>query len=78
MGFSSQVDPKLTEVFLLHIPAVVQASVWMRNGVMSAHVVVHDDSGITARSLKASIAEELGLHQTPYEITVSQARLRAA
>lgn len=72
------IDPKLTESFLLSQPAVVDASVWFSNGDLHAHVTVIDEYAGTRRELQAACMEQLGLHQTPRDILLIQARPRAA
>lgn len=72
------IDPKLTEGFLLTQPDVVDASVWFSQGNLLAHVTVFDENDVTSRALQALCLDELGVHQTPREIRLSQARPRAA
>ena len=72
------IDPKVTESFLLSQPEVVDASVWFLDGDLQAHVTVLDEAAVTRRALQARCMEELGLHQTPREILLMAARLRAA
>lgn len=72
------VDPKTTESFLLMQRDVLDASVWMDDGRLHAHVTVHDDSHWSPGNLRLACAEELGLHQTPIEILLYCARKRAA
>lgn len=72
------IDPKLTESFLLTQPDVLDASVWFSRGDLLAHVTVFDENDVNSRSLQALCLDELGVHQTPREIRLSQARPRAA
>lgn len=72
------IDPKLTENFLLGQPEVLDASVWFSHGNLVAHVTVCDEVDITHRTLQEACMNELGLHQTPREIRLIFARLRAA
>ena len=72
------IDPKATESFLMMQPDVLDASVWMAEGRMLAHVTVHDDSRLSSGTLRLACAEELGIHQTPAEILFYCARKRAA
>lgn len=72
------IDPKVTESFLLSQPHVVDASVWFLDGQLQAHVTVHDEAHITRRGLQAACMDELGLHQTPRDILLIQARPKAA
>ena len=72
------IDPKLTESFLLSQPDVVDASVWFLDGELQAHVTVLDQAEVSRRTLQAACMDELGLHQTPRDIMLIQARPRAA
>lgn len=72
------VDPKLTESYLMNIIGVVDASVWWQDGEMNAYVTVLDESLFSARDFKNCCMEDLGLHQTPKNITLEQRKLRAA
>ena len=71
-------DVKATEAFLLMQPDVLDASVWIAGGRLLAHVTVHDDSRWSPGALRLAVAEELGIHQTPAEIILMNARRRAA
>ena len=71
-------NPRATEAFLLTHPDVLDASVWMTDGRLLAHVTVHDDSALSPGALRLACAEELGLHLTPAEIVLMSARRRAA
>ena len=72
------IDPKLTESFLLSQPGIVDASVWFNEGDMQAHVTLLDTTEYTPRSLRVLCACELGLHLTPKEFILINARARAA
>ena len=72
------INPKLTETFLLMQPDVLDASVWITDGRMMAHVTVHDESSWSSGALRLACAEELGLHLTPSDIKFVYARKRAA
>lgn len=73
-----QINPKITERFLLTQPDVLDASVWLSDGRMHAHVTIHDESSLSSGDLKLACAEGLGLHQTPVNIVFMVARKRAA
>jgi hypothetical protein len=73
-----RIDPKLTENFLLMQPDVLDASVWMNDGRLHAHVTVHDETTLSSNALRLACAEELGLHLTPVEIRFNLARRYAA
>ena len=75
---ANRINPKVTESFLLMQPDVLDASVWLSDGRMHAHVTVHDETAWSAGKLKLACAEELGIHQTPAEILFMFARKRAA
>lgn len=69
-----QVDPKVTEQYLLTQPDVVDASVWFEQGEMHAHVTLLDSALVTARDLRILCACELGLHHTPRDFVCLSAR----
>jgi len=73
-----RINPKVTESFLLTQPDILEASVWISDGRMHAHVTVHDESSWSSGALRLACAEELGLHQTPADIQFIYARKRAA
>ncbi len=68
------VDPKITEQFLVGVSDVLDASVWWHEGDLRACVTVRDPDHISSRELQRECLENLGLHQTPREITMVQAR----
>lgn len=72
------IDPKTTEMFLLSQPEVSDASVWLSDGDLHAHVTVMDEQLVSRRALQGRCMNELGLHQTPRNILLIQARARAA
>ena len=72
------VDTKVTESFLLSQPGVLDASVWYVDGVMHAHVTLSDTAEWTPRTLRLVIACDLGIHYTPREFVVLNARTRTA
>lgn len=73
-----QVDPKVTEQYLLTQPDVLDASVWFEHGEMRAHVTLLDCAVVTARELRILCACELGLMHTPKEFVCLCARPKAA
>ena len=73
---TSGIDPKLTENFLLTQPDVLDASVWMRDDRLVAHVTLPDETTWTPKKLQSACAFELGLHQTPRDFFIVQARLK--
>jgi hypothetical protein len=72
------VDPKVTESFLLSQKGVLDASVWYVEGVMHAHVTLSDLADWTPHSLRLAVACDLGIHYTPREFVVLNARQRTA
>lgn len=78
MAVSAQLDPKVTEAFLLSFPDVLDASVWMGDHELAAHVSLHEHSALGEADLRRACAQELGLLQAPRSISLSVARLRAA
>jgi hypothetical protein len=72
------VDPRATEAFLLNQPDVLDASVWLSEGRLRAHVTVHEECSWSSRALRIACAEFLGLHQAPEDIQILSARRRAA
>jgi hypothetical protein len=78
LRIADRIDPKVTESFLLMQPDILDASVWLSDGRMHAHVTLHDESALSPGALKLACAEELGIHQTPVEILLMFARKRAA
>ncbi|HRF58859.1 MAG TPA: hypothetical protein PLH94_02965 [Fimbriimonadaceae bacterium] len=74
-GISAGVDPKLTECYLLGRNDVLDASVWLSDGMLHAHVTTFDRGGIDRDTLRRACLEELGIHQTPREVTLVAARV---
>ena len=73
-----QIDPKVTEQYLLTQPDVVDASVWFEQGEMRAHVTLLDTSGLTPHELRLQCACELGVHLTPRHFVCLNGRPKAA
>lgn len=71
------VDPKLTENYLLDIPTVTDASVWWSDGRLYAHVTTFDPQ-LTESDIKLDCLSDIGLHQTPQQITLVAERSFAA
>ena len=69
---------KVTENFLLTQVDVLDASVWMNDGQLMAHVTLTEGSRWTAGSLRTTCAKELGLEFTPSEVVLFGARMRVA
>lgn len=71
---------KITEMYLLNQPDVIDASVWIEDGCMLAHVTLQEGSRWTERSLRLRIALDLGMAQTPSEMVLmsKKSRIRAA
>lgn len=73
-----RVEPKVTEQYLLGLDDVVGASVMLRNGEMTAHVVVHENARLTDTTIRKLCLETLGRHQTPDHVFLVAVRSRAA
>lgn len=71
-------DTQAIEAFLLSQPGVLDASVWLDQGRLNAHVTLPDDSEWDAFGLKRLCAETLGIHRTPVRILLFGARRKAA
>lgn len=71
LSLHKAVDTKLTENYLLNIIGVYDASVWQQGTEIHAHVVLLDQSSMTARDLQTLCLEDLGVHLTPHRITVA-------
>jgi hypothetical protein len=74
-SISAGVDPKLTECYLLGRSDVLDASVWLSEGTLYAHVTTFDRGGIDSDTLRRACLEDLGIHQTPREVTLVAARV---
>ncbi len=72
------IDPKLTESYLMNLMGVVDASVFWHEGDLNAYVTVLDDTPFTVRDYQSCCMQDLGLHQTPKNITIDLRRTRAA
>lgn len=66
------IDPKLTEAYLLDMIGVVDASVWWHDGDLNAHVTVMDDQLFNSKDYQRCCMLDLGLHQTPRNITIEK------
>lgn len=81
MGHSARlpkgIDPKLTEHFLLDTPGVADASVWWSEGDLFAYVRAYDGA-LSEADLRSRCLNDLGLHQTPNQITLDCVLDRAA
>lgn len=71
---------KVTEMWLLSQADVLDASVWMEDGCMLAHVTLQEGSQWTERALRLRCALDLGMQQTPSEVVLmgTKSRVRAA
>lgn len=73
-SISASVDPKLTESYLLGRSDVLDASVWLSEGTLYAHVTTFDRGGVDRDTIRRACLEDLGLHQTPREVTLESTR----
>lgn len=71
-----EVDPKVTEEFLMTQDEVVDASVWLDRGRLRAHVTVSDRARWTREALQDACARQVGPGHTPDEFLVLQHRIR--
>ncbi len=61
-------DLKGVEGFLLSLPDVLDASVWISNGRLMAHVTVPQGASVVPNTFRAACLRELGVHLTPEEV----------
>lgn len=61
-------DLKGVEEFLLSLPDVLDASVWISNGRLMAHVTVPQGAAVVPNSFRAACLNALGVHLTPEEV----------
>ncbi|MBS1716653.1 MAG: hypothetical protein JSS72_02845 [Armatimonadetes bacterium] len=69
---------KNTEEYLLSIPGIADASVWLHDDQIMANVIVLEGYDYDERMLKTFCARELGLPSTPSTISLRHARLKVA
>jgi hypothetical protein len=67
-GMRTTVDPKLTEQFLLAQDDVQDASVWITNHKLHAHVTSAPGSKLSETRLLEVCHSQIGADQTPVEI----------
>jgi hypothetical protein len=72
------VDPKKTEQFLLSQEDVVDASVWLESGELSAYVTITPDARVDSEMLRYACAAHIGENQAPQNVTLVCARRRVA
>lgn len=70
------IDPKLTECYLLALADVLDASVFWCDGDLRACVTVHDGANYSEKGLQALCLTDLGIHQTPRAVTLIGAARR--
>jgi hypothetical protein len=70
------INPKITEQYLLSLNDVLDASVLWCEGDLHAYITVPEDEVMSRGDIQKSCMEELGLHQTPRQITFMRARTR--
>ena len=63
-----QADVRRVGEFLRGLPYVQDASAWMSNGRLLAHVTVTDFTPVVSNTFKSACLHELGVHMTPSEI----------
>jgi hypothetical protein len=72
------VDPKKTEQFLLSQEDVVDASVWLESGELSAYVTISPEARVDPEKLKFACAAHIGENHAPQNVTLVCARRRSA
>ena len=72
------VDPKRTERFLLSQDDVVDASVWLEAGELSAYVTVAAEAKVDPETLRFACAASMGENHAPQNVTLVCARRRIA
>jgi|LakMenE01Jun11ns_1017448.scaffolds.fasta_scaffold8303531_1 hypothetical protein len=77
MSMPKGIDPKLTESYLMNLVGVVDVSVWWQDEALHAYVTAIDDSVFSARDYQNCCMQDLGLHQTPRNITIGLRRDRS-
>jgi hypothetical protein len=73
-----EIDPRLTEQFLRSLPEVLEAYAWIEGGRLVAQVTVSDEIDISPRTFQVACKTELGQKYTPGQLTLIQAKQRAA
>jgi hypothetical protein len=73
-----EVDPKVTEEFLMTQESVVDASVWLDRGRLRAHVTLAADARWNRESLRRACASQVGTLNTPEEFLFLPHRTRRA
>jgi hypothetical protein len=71
------VDPKITEEFLLTQENVLDASVWLDQGALRAHVTPVPGVSLDELTLKGVCAAHIGDRQTPNDIVLIAPRASA-
>lgn len=61
-------DLKEIEQFLMDLPHVADASVWISKGRLLAHVTVPAWAPVVSNTIRAACLKELGEYQTPDEV----------
>jgi hypothetical protein len=72
------IDPRKTEEFLLSQDDVIDASVWIEAGELSAYVTVTPDARTNPDKLRYACAAHIGENHVPQNVTLVCARPRAA
>jgi len=61
-------DLKAVEEFLMDLPYVEDASVWVSKGRLLAHVTVPTTAAVVSNTVRAACRKELGDELTPEEV----------
>lgn len=63
-----RLNPKFTEAYLLSLPDVLDASVWVSQGDLHAHVTVGPNHALNADTIRAACMTDLGELGTPKSV----------
>jgi hypothetical protein len=67
-------DLKSVENFLMSLPYVTDASVWLSKGRLMAHITVPMSETVSPNAVRAACLNELGVHLTPEEVYLIEDR----
>ncbi len=75
---SGDLDPCLTQSFLLSHEGILDATVWMAKGTLLSRIVVCEHFTASEFDLQKACQKKLGLEQTPRMILMERSIRRAA
>lgn len=73
-----RLDPKNTESYLLSLPDVLDASVWVSQGDLHAHVTVGPNHAMNPEMIRAACLTDLGEQGTPKNVILITSNRYAA